>query len=357
MSRASRRDFVKAGVAVALTAPVLGRLGAAPAFAQSKQLNVYNYDTYIGKTTVRDFTKATGIKVRYDLYADNAELFAKLREGNPGYDIIVPTNDTVERLIRADRLLPIDREKIPNFKNLEAGFQDAPFDPGRKFSIAYLWGTVGIGYRKSKAKAPIDSWAAIFSPDSPYKGRISVLGEPSTLVQMALKHLGYSLLTTDMKQLTEARELLVGAKPNFRTIAGDNGQELLAAREVDLAMEWSGDLLQVMAEEKDLAYVLPKEGGLIWQDCMCIPKGAPNVDNAHAWINYILEPKVHAAIAKEVNYALPNAAALKLMPESYRKNPAIFPPPALLAKSETAKYLGEEVQRFYDETMTRLRAA
>lgn len=352
----SRRDVLKAGVAVALTAPALARLAPGEALAQSKQLNVYNYDTYIGKTTVRDFTKATGIKVRYDLYADNAELFAKLREGNPGYDIIVPTNDTVERMIRADRLVPLDHAKVPNFKNLEASFQDAAFDPGRKFSIPYLWGTIGIGYRKSKVKGGIDSWAALFGPDTPYKGRISVLGEPSTLVQMALKYLGHSLLTIDMKQLEEARALLVRAKPNFRLIAGDNGQELLASREVDLCMEWSGDILQVMAEDKDLAYVLPKEGGLIWQDCMCIPKGAPNVENAHAWINYVLDPKVHAGIAREVNYALPNEAARKLMPEAYRRNPAIYPPGDLMAKSETAKYLGEEVQRFYDETLTRLRA-
>ena len=356
MNPLSRRGMLKAGIAVAVTGAALSRLQAGSALAQSKQLNVYNYDTYIGKTTVRDFTKATGIKVRYDLYADNAELFAKLRQGNPGYDIIVPTNDTVERMIRADRLIPLDRQKIPNFKNLEESFQDAPFDPARKFSIPYLWGTVGIGYRKSKVKGPLDSWAAVFSPDSPYKGRISVLGEPSTLVQMALKYLGYSLLTTDMKQLEEARALLIKAKPNFRTIAGDNGQELLASGEVDLAIEWSGDLLQVMAEDKDLGYVLPKEGGLIWQDCMCIPKGAPNVENAHTWINYVLEPKVHAGIAKEVNYALPNEAARKLMPEAYRKNPAIYPPQDLLAKSETAKYLGEDVQRFYDETITRLRA-
>lgn len=357
MTQTSRRNLLKAGVAVAVTGPALARLGALPAFAQSKQLNVYNYDTYIGKTTVRDFTKATGIKVRYDLYADSAELFAKLREGNPGYDIIVPTNDTIERMIRADRLISIDRRKIPNFKNLDEAFQDAAFDPGRKFSMPYLWGTIGIGYRKSKVKTPPDSWAAVFAPDSPYKGRISILGEPSTLVQMALKYLGYSLLTTDMNQLSEARALLIKAKPNFRTIAGDNGQELLASGEVDLAMEWNGDILQVMAEDKDLAYALPKEGGLIWQDAMCIPKGAPNVENAHAWINYILEPKVHAAVAKEINYALPNEAARKLMPESYRKNPAIYPPQELLAKSETAKYLGEEVQRFYDETVTRLRAA
>jgi spermidine/putrescine transport system substrate-binding protein len=357
MNSLSRRGVLRAGIAVAVAGPALGRFGGGAAFAQSKQLNVYNYDTYIGKTTVKDFTKATGIKVRYDLYADSAELFAKLREGNPGYDIIVPTNDTIERLIRADRLVPIDHEKIPNFKNLDPGFQDAAFDPGRKFSIPYLWGTIGIGYRKSKVKRPPDSWAAIFAPDTPYKGRISILGEPSTLVQIALKYLGYSLLTNDMKQLAEARDLLIKAKPNFRTIAGDNGQELLASREVDLAMEWNGDILQVMAEDKDLAYALPKEGGLIWQDAMCIPKGAPNVDHAHAWINYILEPKVHAGIAKEVNYALPNEAARKLMPEGYRKNPAIYPPQDLLAKSETAKYLGEEVQRFYDETVTRLRAA
>jgi spermidine/putrescine transport system substrate-binding protein len=349
--RISRRSLT-GGIAAAVALP-----GFLAACGQKKpQVRVYNWDTYIGPTTLEDFTKATGVEVRYDLFADNAELFAKLREGNPGYDVIVPSNDTADRMIRSDMLLPIDRAKVPNFKNLEAGFQDAAYDAGRKFTAPYFWGVVGIGYRKSKFPTPPDSWAAIFD-NSAMKGRIAVLGEPSQLIGIAAKYLGYSVNTKDPAELAATAALLLKAKPNFLAIAGDDGQEKLLRGEVDICMEYNGDILQVMREDPDIAFVTPKEGGLLWQDCMAIPKGAPNVDGAHAFINFILQPEVHAAIAATVRYALPNEAAKRLMPPEYLRDPSAFPPAALLQKSELQVYPGEAVQRQYDEIMTRLRAS
>ena len=149
----SRRRFVSGGLAAAAAVPILGRVG----FGQSGQVNVYNWDTYIGETTLDDFTEATGIAVRYDLYASNDELFAKLREGNPGYDVIFPSNDYVERMIVADLLLPLDHAKIPNVANLDPAFADPAFDPGLQHSMPYFWGTVGLGYRASKAE-PEGAW-------------------------------------------------------------------------------------------------------------------------------------------------------------------------------------------------------
>ncbi|GIL38184.1 ABC transporter substrate-binding protein [Roseiterribacter gracilis] len=346
----TRRAFT-GGLTAAVSLPALVGCGD-----KKSQIRVYNWDTYIGPTTLEDFTKATGTEVRYDLFADNAELFAKLREGNPGYDVIVPSNDTVERMIRADMLVALDRTKIPNFANLEPAFQDAAFDKGRKYTMPYFWGTVGIGYRKSKVPTPPTSWASIFDNPS-MKGRISVLGEPAQLVGIAAKYLGYSINVRDPEQIAAAEKLLIKAKPTFLTIAGDDGQDRLLRGEVDLCMEHSGDILQVMKEDPDLGFALPKEGGLLWQDCLAIPKGAPNVAAAHDFINFILRPDVHAAIAATIRYPLPNAAAKKLMSADYLNDSAIYPPADALAKSETQTYPGEATQRLYDETLTRLRAA
>jgi len=345
----SRRRFVAGSLAVAVTLPAAARL----ALAQGGQVNVYNWDTYIGETTLDDFTAATGIAVRYDLYASNDELFARLREGNPGYDVIFPSNDYVERMITADMLLPLDHAKIPNRANIDAAFADPRFDPGRGHSMPYFWGTVGIGYRKSVADP--GSWTALFTSDE-HAGRISLLNTIDT-VQAALKFLGHSLNTTDPAHLEEATELLIAAKPRIKAFAPDTGQDLLIAGEVDLAMEYNGDILQVMEEDDDLSYVVPEEGSALWEDDMCIPRGGPNPDGAHAFINYILDAEVHGAIAEFIRYPCPNAAARAYIPEADLNDPALYPPRAVLERCEVSVYLGEELESLYQEVLTRVLAA
>jgi spermidine/putrescine transport system substrate-binding protein len=349
----SRRSFLAGTGAAAAGLTILPKKGWS---AEEAKLNFYNWDTYIGETTLDDFKAATGIEVKMDLFADNDELFAKLKEGNPGYDLIVPTNDFVERMIVAEMLVPLDHSKIPNFKNIDPAFQDAQFDPGRKYSIPYMWGTIGIGYRKSVVDGVPDSWKWLYDSDK-YAGRIALLSESATIVQMGLKYLGYPLNTTDPEVIKKVEEMLIKQKPNIKTFAEDNGQDLLLSGEVDLTMEWNGDILQVMSEDDDLAYVVPKEGGLLWQDCLCIPKDAPHPDNAHAMINFILDAEVGRDIAEFIYYATPNAAAREICSDDYKNNPAIFPSAETTAASEPSTYKGEEYQRLVDETMTRVQAA
>lgn len=350
----NRRSFLLGGAAVAAGVSFLPR-GALS--QEEKQLNFYNWDTYIGPDTLSDFTEATGIEARMDLYADNDELFAKLRQGNPGYDVIVPTNDYVERMITADMLMEIDHAKIPNFANIEERFQDATYDPGRKHSVPYMWGTIGIGYRKSEVGDEIpDSWKWVYDSDK-YSGRLSLLGDGQNVIGEALKYLGYSLNSRDPAEIKEAEELIIRQKPHIKVFAPDAGQDLLASGEVAVCQEWNGDILQVMAEDDDLGFVLPKEGGLLWQDCLSIPVGAPHPENAHAFINFIHDPAINAAIADFIQYATPNAAAKKLMSEDYTQNPAIFPPDDVIERCEAGIYLGEEAIRLYDEAWTRINAA
>ncbi|MFQ5773396.1 MAG: PotD/PotF family extracellular solute-binding protein [Kiloniellaceae bacterium] len=348
----SRRFFL------AGTGAVAAGLSLGPRFARGAEeakLNFYNWDTYIGETTLDDFKDAAGIEVTMDLYADNDELFAKLKEGNPGYDVIVPTNDYVERMITAEMLVPLDHSKIPNFrKNVAEAFQDAAFDPGRKYSLPYMWGTQGIGYRKSKVSSTPDSWKVLMDSDE-YSGRIALLSEG--VIGAALKYLGYSYNSKNPDEIKEVEKLLIKQKPHIKVFAEDNGQDLLLSGEVDLTMEWNGDILQVMEEDDDISYVVPKEGSLVWQDCLCIPTGAPHPDNAHRFINFILDAKAGAAIADFIQYATPNKAARALLSDDYNKNPAIFPTEETLARCEPGVYLGEEAQRLRDEAWTRILAA
>ena len=347
--RTSRRRFLSGAISVAAALPSLGRF----ARAQSNQVNVYNWDTYIGETTLEDFTDATGIAVRYDLYASNDELFAKLREGNPGYDVIFPTNDYVERMIIAQMLLPLDHSKLPNIRNVDPAFADPAFDPGLQHTAPYFWGTVGLGYRASAASPK--SFADLFEGDA-YPGRIALLNSVDSVLS-TLKYLGYSLNTKDPAEINEAAEALIRVKPKIKSFAPDTGQDLLIAGEVDVCLEYNGDVLQVMEEDDDLSYVVPEEGSILWEDNMCIPRGGPNPDNAHAFINFILDAPVHGAIAEYVRYACPNAAAMGYIPEADRNDPAIYPPREVLKRCEFAIYKGEQIESLYQDALTRVLAA
>jgi spermidine/putrescine transport system substrate-binding protein len=345
-----RRAFLGRGLAVA-SASAVPRF----AFSQTEQVNIYNWDTYIGETTLDDFTEATRIAVRYDLFSSNEEMFEKLREDNQGYDVIFPSNNYVERLKKAKMIEPLDHVQLPNVANIAERFHNPPYDPGLDYSVPYFWGTQGIGYRKSVTNPPPTKWADLLASDR-FKGRIALLND-ADIVRAALKFLGYSLDTSDKTQIDEAAEALIKAKPNIKAFAPDTGQDLLSSGEVDVCMEWSGDIQQVIAEDNDLAYTAPEEGALLWVDAMCIARGAPHRENAHTFINFILNAKVHGQIASEIKFACPNRAALAYIPEADRTNQAIYLSDATLAGCEFATYKGEEVEGLYESALNRVLVA
>ena len=350
--KTNRRNLLKAGAGlVGLTFLPYKSMAE-----EEKKLNFYNWDTYTGETTLADFNEATGIEVKMDLFADNAELFAKLKAGNPGYDLIVPTNNWTQRMIKANMLVPLDHSKIPNFANYDKLFQDAEFDPGRKFSMAYMWGTTGIGYRKSKVDPAPDSWKALLD-DNTHAGRLSLLSSGEQVLGAGLKYLGYSYNSTNMEELNKVKDLLIAVKKNIKQFGADNGQDLLASGEVDLCLEYNGDIVQVMKDDADIDYIVPKEGSNIYQDTLAIPVGAPHPENAHAFINFMLDAKNGAAIANTIQYATPNKAARDMMDGAYKENPAIFPPDDILAKCEPGLYLGEDAERVREEIFTAIKAA
>ncbi|MCB1883640.1 MAG: spermidine/putrescine ABC transporter substrate-binding protein [Geminicoccaceae bacterium] len=348
-----RRGFLGRTLTVATTAALLPQLAPRLARAQGRQVNVYNWDTYIGETTIEDFQSATGITVRYDLFGSSDELFAKLRQGNPGYDVAYPSSEYVARMVEAGIVEPLDKAKIPNAKNIDPQFANPAYDPGRAYSLPYFWGTIGVGYRKSVGE--VKALKDLFEGDA-FDGRISFLNSKDT-IQQVLKYLGHSINTTDPKEIDAAADALVRIKPKIKTFTPDTGQDLLVSGEVDACGEYNGDILQVMAEDDDLAYAVPTEGAPIWEDVMCIPKGPPHPDEAHEWINFIYDAPVHAAIAEYVQFGCPNAAARALLPQEQRDDPTLYPPPEVLERCEFIKYQGEEVAGLLEAALTKVLAA
>jgi spermidine/putrescine transport system substrate-binding protein len=326
--------------------------------SEGPKLEFYNWDTYIGETTLKDFKTATGIEPNMTLFANNDELFAKFRGGNSGYDLIVPSNDYVARMIEAKMLMPLDHAKIPNKANILPEFQDADFDPGRKYSMPYTWLVLGIGYRKSALKNNVvpDSWKVLFDSDE-YKGRISVLSESADLFRLGIKYLGVSLNAATPELIKRVEDMLIKQKPNIKNFHNDDGQDLLLSKEVDLVLEYNGDIAQKQMEDDDLSFVVPKEGSLMNSDCLCIPTGAPNPNNAHALINFMLDAENGKNITKTILYPTPNGAAKALMDEAYKTNPTVYPPADRMAKCEYGKYQGAEILQSYEAAMTRVRAA
>lgn len=325
------------------------------AATEEPKLNFYNWDTYIGETTLPDFKKASAIQVKLSLFADNDELFAKLKEGNSGFDVVVPSGFCVARLIKGKLIQPLDFNKIPNFKkNIFPEFQNAEFDPGRKFSVPYMWATSGIGYRKNKVNT-IPSWKEMFESDQ-YKGRIGLFNNSTTL-RMVAKYLGYGMNPKDKAQIDKAADFLIKQKPNIKVFHDDNGQDLLLSGEVDLVQEWCGDMAQLQDENSGFGYVVPDMGSEITGDGLVIPKDAPHPNNAHKFINYILDADVGVKIIKTVKYASANQAAVAKMDANYRNNPTIFPPKAVLKNCEPVIYESEQIESYYADAWTRVQAA
>jgi spermidine/putrescine transport system substrate-binding protein len=319
------------------------------------ELNFYNWDTYIGETTLEDYKTESGTNVKMSLFANNDELFAKLRAGNPGFDVIVPSNDFVERMVQSDMIIPLNRSLIPNFENIDPAFADVAYDPGRKYSIPYTWLVLGIGYRKSKVKAEPDSWKVLFDSDE-YKGRIALLSEAGDLFRLYGKYLGKSVNDLNAADIKRIEAMMIKQKPFVKAFHEDNGQDLLAKGEVDLVLEYNGDIAQKMVEDPDIGFVIPKEGSQLNSDSLCIPKGAPHPKNAHAFINYLLDGNAGKKITETIQYPTPNAKVKALMGEAYSNNQVIFPRADILSKCEYAKF-NAEIQPLFEEAFTRVRAA
>ncbi len=326
MTEITRRDFLR----LAISAAALPKFLAACAKAgDDNVVNFVNWSAYIAKDTLPNFSRRTGIKVNYDVFADEEEFSAKLSSHALGYDLIVGADYKIP-IFKAKGLIdPYPPGAIKNLGNVDSKFRDPVFDPGLASSVPYLWGTTGIGYNRKLVSPAPASWKDLWDPK--HKGRLSMLDSARDTVSIALLMLGHPE-TGEPKALAAARDLLRRQAPLVKFYHNSTYMDALISGEIALAMAWSGDVLQAARENPDLDYMLPKEGSFIWVDSLCLVKGSKHRRQALALVDYILEPQVGAGIANFVRYASPNAAAKAHLDAALLTDSRVYPPPAVASR-------------------------
>lgn len=319
-----------------------------PGGFEGQTLHVYNWATYIGETTIVDFEELCDVDIVYDVYDSNESLIARLRQGNPGYDVAFPSDYAVAIMIRDGLIESINPDHIPNLSNIAERWRGLYFDPENEYSVPYLWGSLGVAYNTLRVREEITSWQQIFD----HNGPVAWIDDSRSMLGIGLKMLGYDPNSTDADEIAEARDFLIENSGSAVSTAEDDGQALLARGEVDIAIEYSGDVYQVMAdcECDDYAYVVPDEGSITFIDLMVVLKDAPNPELAEAFIDYILDPAVNAMIVNDTLYPTPNQAAIESgwISEELLNNPAVFPDEESLGNLFFLQDVGEAEQYYND---------
>jgi len=358
--------FAPAGALVALAVAI------APAQAQEKVVNVYNWSDYIDESILEDFEKETGIKIVYDVFDSNEVLETKLLASGSGYDVVVPTGTFLARQIQAGVFEKLDTAKLPNLANMwdVVDKRTAKYDPGNAYSINYMWGTTGLGYNEEKIlermpDAPVTSWRMLFDPEISSKFAdcgIHVLDAPTELIPAALNYIGEDPDSQDPKVIAKAEAVLMAIRPNIQKFHSSEYINALANGDICLAIGWSGDVLQARdrADEAEngvtIKYVAPDEGALMWFDQMAIPADAPHKEEAHIFLNYIMKPEVMAKASNYVYYANGNKASQAFLAEDVIGDPAIYPTPAALETLYTTSPYAPKVQRVVTRLWTKVKS-
>ena len=367
--------ILTAGVAIALLAACGGKDegGKTAEGGEAKVLNVYNYSDYIAEDTIPNFEKASGIKVTYDVFDSDELVETKLLTGDSGYDIVVPTLNFFGRQIQAGVFLPLDKSKIPNLANLDAGVMAriAGQDPENKYGVPYMIGTTGIGYNVAKLKERFggstdiaDSWDLVFKPENIAKMKdcgVTLLDTPADMIPIALHYLGEDPHSHDPATIQKAAELLKSIRPYVQNFHSSQYVGSLANGSTCLVVGWSGDIIQARdrAEEAEngveVAYSIPKEGAPQWFDMLAIPKDAKHPENAYAFINYLLEPQVAANNTNVTHYANPVTPATPLVDAAIREDRTIYPSDETAAKMFTYAINPPEVDKLYTRLWTEIK--
>ncbi|MET1413836.1 polyamine ABC transporter substrate-binding protein [Roseibium sp. HPY-6] len=343
------------------------------AHAQDRTVNVYNWSDYIDESILEDFTKETGIKVVYDVFDSNEVLETKILAGGTGYDVVVPTGTFLARQIQAGAFTELDKSKLSNLSNMWKDIEERveKYDPGNAYSINYMWGTTGIGYNVDKVKealgedAPVDSWDLLFKLENIEKLKdcgVFMLDAPAEMIPAALNYLGLDPDSKDTGEIEQAGELLKSIRPSIQKYHSSEYINALANGDICVAVGWSGDVLQARdrAAEADngvtVEYVIPKEGAQMWFDQMAIPADAPNMEEAHEFLNYIMRPDVMAKASNYVYYANGNEASKELLNEDVIGDKAIYPDEATVGNLFTTTPYPPKVQRIVTRTWTAVKS-
>jgi len=365
-----RARFAGLALVCAVCTFLAATAGAQP--ASERVVNVYNWSDYIDPDVLATFTKETGIKVQYDTFDSNDTLEAKLLAGKSGYDVVVPTAYFLERQIKAGVFRKLDKSKLPNLVNVwpDIARRLAFYDPGNQYAVNYMWGTTGIGYNVKAARerlgpdARIDSWDMVFKPENLARFKecgVHMLDSSDDIMPAALHQLGLDPASTDPKELQQAADLMMKIRPLVRKFHSSEYLNALATGEICFVVGWSGDIKQAQkraAEAKngiDIRYVIPKEGAQMWFDNLAIPSDAPHVNEAHAFINFLLKPEVAAKNSDMVSYANGNIASQKYMSKEVLDDRSVYPDAAMMAKLYTINARDAKTQRIVNRLWTRIK--
>ncbi|NGQ97432.1 spermidine/putrescine ABC transporter substrate-binding protein [Brevibacillus sp. SYP-B805] len=320
---------------------------------EEKVLNIYSWADNFDPDVIKGFEEKFGVKVNYDVFSSNEEMLAKLQAGATDYDLIQPSDYMVSTMIKLGLLEELNKANIPNLNNIVSTFQTPAFDPEKKYSIVYTWGVTGIAYNKKFIKEEITSWSDLWNPK--YKGRVILLNDPREVLGMALIKNGFSNSTKDKGQLEKAAADLKTLVPGVIAFDTDNIKQKMIAEEAWIGTVWSGDAAFIHAENPDVEYVVPKEGGTIWADTLAIPKGAKHKEWAEKFINYLLEPEISVKNYESIGYSNPNEKAYPLHSEEYRANKMIFLDKKDLDRTEWLTDVGDLLPE-YDRYWTELKS-
>jgi spermidine/putrescine transport system substrate-binding protein len=318
--------------------------GAAACRKPAPVLHVYTWADYVKPELVQRFEAEQKCKVVIDTFDSNESMFAKMKAGATGYDVVTPSSYMVGVLFAQGLLQPLDKALVPNRKNVDPEYLKIALDPQMDHSVPYMLTNSGLAYLKSKVKDPVPSWAMLDRTD--LKGRMTMLNDMRETIGAALKSLGYSLNTTDDKQLSEARDVVVRWKRNLAKFENEQYKTGIASGEFLLVHGYSGDILQVQKENPDVVFAVPREGTSVSCDDLVIPKSAKEKPLAHAFINFLQEPDVAAENSNFISYLCPNVAAYPKLDPAIRDNPAVFMDAAVRAKSEVIRDLAQDNSKY-----------
>ncbi|MBB6637274.1 ABC transporter substrate-binding protein [Cohnella thailandensis] len=346
------KQLTRLGIAVLVAAFALmyltSYLNSEQGYSGGNTLTVYNWGDYIDPDLIAEFEEETGVKVIYQTFDSNEAMLTKIAQGGTTFDVAVPSDYAISKMREENLLLPIDHSKVPNLKNIDPRFMDLSFDPGNVYSVPYFWGTVGVVFNPELVgDLTFESWEDLWSPE--LRNDILLVDGAREVMGMGLNSLGYSLNDLNEDHLQEALKKLQRLTPNVKALVGDEIKMLLANEEAAVGLVWSGDASEILSENEKLDYIVPQEGSNLWFDNMVIPKTAKNLDAAHQFINFMLDPEIAERNTEYVGYSTPNAEAFKLLPAEISEDERFYPNAELTDKLEVYDNLGKKMLAHYNE--------
>lgn len=319
----------------------------------TSELNVYNWGDYIDEAVLDKFKQETGIKVNYETFTTNEDMYTKISKGSTNYDIAFPSDYIIEKMITNNLLSEINIDNIPNYNNIDDRFKNLSYDPDNKYSVPYMWGTVGIVYNTTMVDDIVDSWNILWNEK--YKNDIFMLDSQRDSIGITLKKLGYSLNTRDIGELEKARDALKQQKPLVLAYVGDDVKNKMISGEAAISVMWSGDAIFCQSQNSDLAYSIPKEGSNYWFDAMVILKDAPHKEEAEKFIDFLCRPDIALMNTEYIGYSTPNKATFSLLSDEIKLNTTYSPSDEDLSKCEIFHDLGSFITE-YDRVWTEFKS-